>query len=473
MYYPQNQYPNQVNNVPNYTIPVTNNPVPGVNQTQLKYQTYTGQPTQTVVHQQLYTLQPTQKVQNVQQTQNYHNVQQTYHPNNLQNPQPVQKTQYVQSPGQPNPYSHHTQVMQPIQRQNVKPTQYNTKTNVGNDVHHTKAQQVILAENINQNPQQMKTVLKGSKPLSSSHNQAQKAPALPNVGVQQPMDIQNTQIKDTNFINNTVIQGPEHIENKNKAEPKMQTQAHEKGKKDTEKSATFMTVSSLARLEYKNYPVVEFSQKPFLNISGYGCNSYNGTRKSYNEDMIKVRYKLEKNFVDINNKSYKAYISYFAVFDGHGGDSCSKFLKEYLDEYLFNLQIFPINVVESIKEAFRSAEEQFRKKAIQNGVLIDKSGSCAVIALIINNVLYAINLGDSRALYSRDGGNELFQITRDHKPNDPKEKTRIEKAGGKVYYANETVINGVKVKLKEEQFGPGFKFPYRLHPSGLAVSSYF
>ena len=82
-------------------------------------------------------------------------------------------------------------------------------------------------------------------------------------------------------------------------------------------------------------------------------------------------------------------------------------------------------------------------------------------------------MGDSRALYSRDGGKQLYQITRDHKPNDPKEKARIEKAGGKVYYANETVINGVKVKLKEEQFGPGFKFPYRLHPSGLAVSSYF
>ena len=42
--------------------------------------------------------------------------------------------------------------------------------------------------------------------------------------------------------------------------------------------------------------------------------------------------------------------------------------------------------------------------------------------------------------------------------------------GGKIYYGNNTVINGVKVQLKEEQFGKGFKFPYRLEPSGLAVS---
>ena len=45
--------------------------------------------------------------------------------------------------------------------------------------------------------------------------------------------------------------------------------------------------------------------------------------------------------------------------------------------------------------------------------------------------------------------------------------------GGKVYYANKTVVNGVEVTLKEEQFGKGFTFPYRLAPSGLAVSIYF
>ena len=105
--------------------------------------------------------------------------------------------------------------------------------------------------------------------------------------------------------------------------------------------------------------------------------------------------------------------------------------------------------------------------------MVDKSGSCAVISLIIDNTLYSINLGDSRALYSRDGGKELYQITRDHKPNDEIEKKRIEKCGGKVYYANKAVVNGVEVTLKEELYGKGFKFPYRLSPGGLAVSFYF
>ena len=102
--------------------------------------------------------------------------------------------------------------------------------------------------------------------------------------------------------------------------------------------------------------------------------------------------------------------------------------------------------------------------------LLDKSGSCALIMLIVDNILYSINLGDSRALYSYNSGRCLLQITRDHKPNDIIEKTRIEKFGGKVYYANTIIRNGKKIELKEEKFGKDFKFPYRVSPGGLAVA---
>ena len=266
-------------------------------------------------------------------------------------------------------------------------------------------------------------------------------------------NLKNTAIMYNNNQNN---------ENKNIAQTNIQA-----GENQTKKSATFMTVKSLANLEYSEYPIAEYSQKPFFNISGYGSNSYNGKIKDYNEDKNKniVNYKKKD---AVNNSTPN--ISYFGIFDGHGGDKCSKFLKDNLDNILFNSPNFPANPIESIRNAFKTAEYQFYQKAVQNGKLVDRSGSCALIALIINDVVYAINLGDSRALYSYDGGKQYFQITRDHKPNDEKERSRIEKAGGKVYYANKTYINGKEVTLKEEQFGKGFTFPYRLEPSGLAVS---
>ena len=232
-----------------------------------------------------------------------------------------------------------------------------------------------------------------------------------------------------------------------------------------------MTVHSLANLPYNAYPQAEYSKNPFYNISGFAHNSYNGAIKKYNEDMVQATEK--KLQITKNNEPVSLNISYFGVFDGHGGDKCSKFLKANMHNYLLKSNLFIQNPVEAIREAFNKAENEFSKIAIKNGKLEDKSGSCAVISLIINDTLYSINLGDSRALYSRDGGKNLLQITRDHKPNDEREKKRIEKNGGKVYYANKTVRNGVEITLKEEDFGKGFTFPYRLSPSGLAVSLYF
>ena len=83
---------------------------------------------------------------------------------------------------------------------------------------------------------------------------------------------------------------------------------------------------------------------------------------------------------------------------------------------------------------------------------------------------FIINLGDSRALYSFDSGNKLFQVTRDHKPNDPIEKERIEKAGGKVYKDEYVTIKGERIKADEKNLPPGLVLPYRVIPGNLAVS---
>ena len=233
---------------------------------------------------------------------------------------------------------------------------------------------------------------------------------------------------------------------------------------DPNKSVSSLTVSSLAKIPYNAYPAVQFSKEPFFNIAGFGLNSYNGKVKKFNEDRIKAI---------VNYKSpYNIKISYFSIFDGHSGNKCSDFLKENLHKYIFNSQLFPSDVTKAVRESFKKADDTFRSMVYdqQNNILKDKSGSCALVMLILNNYLYAVNLGDSRALYSYDTGKYLYQITRDHKPNDEIEKRRIEKAGGKVFYANTVTRNGKEITLKEEDFGKGFSFPYRISPGKIAVS---
>jgi protein phosphatase 2C family protein 2/3 len=46
---------------------------------------------------------------------------------------------------------------------------------------------------------------------------------------------------------------------------------------------------------------------------------------------------------------------------------------------------------------------------------------------------YVANVGDCRAIMSGNYGKKLFPLSRDHKPQDPKERSRIEANGGKVY----------------------------------------
>lgn len=63
----------------------------------------------------------------------------------------------------------------------------------------------------------------------------------------------------------------------------------------------------------------------------------------------------------------------------------------------------------------------------------DKSGSCAIIVLIVEQTCYVANVGDSRAIMSAEHGQKLFVLSRDHRPNEDLEKARITENGGKIY----------------------------------------
>jgi len=51
------------------------------------------------------------------------------------------------------------------------------------------------------------------------------------------------------------------------------------------------------------------------------------------------------------------------MFDGHGGEKYSKFLKNYLDVILFEQTMFPNNIIESVRETITKAENSFRQQA--------------------------------------------------------------------------------------------------------------
>lgn len=79
-------------------------------------------------------------------------------------------------------------------------------------------------------------------------------------------------------------------------------------------------------------------------------------------------------------------------------------------------------------EEFEDAEDiEFQQGSEEVG---KDSGTTAVVSLIYKNKLYVANAGDSRCVLCRNGA--PIEMSIDHKPEDDEEKTRIERAGGKI-----------------------------------------
>ena len=137
-------------------------------------------------------------------------------------------------------------------------------------------------------------------------------------------------------------------------------------------------------------------------------------------------------------------ITVFGIYDGHGGVQCADYLKQNLHERIIGQPTFPVDVFNSIKLGAKQIDEEFllkmekefrerysESKNIQQSV--NKAGSCAIMVIVINDEVFIVNVGDSRAVASKNDGKEILAITSDHKPIDPREFERIIKNGGKIY----------------------------------------
>ncbi|XP_059389685.1 integrin-linked kinase-associated serine/threonine phosphatase 2C isoform X2 [Carassius carassius] len=146
-----------------------------------------------------------------------------------------------------------------------------------------------------------------------------------------------------------------------------------------------------------------------------------------------------------NLPSQVSRLSYFAVFDGHGGARASQFAAENLHQTL--LSKFPKGDVENLEklvrkcllDTFRQTDEDFLKKASSQKPAW-KDGSTATCMLVVDDVLYVANLGDSRAVLCRleqaeDSGKRkcvTLALSKEHNPTIYEERMRIQRAGGSV-----------------------------------------
>lgn len=122
-------------------------------------------------------------------------------------------------------------------------------------------------------------------------------------------------------------------------------------------------------------------------------------------------------------------VSWFSVFDGHGGSIVAKYASKHLHKYVIQRPEYPNDIPEALRQGFLE---------IDNVMLNDEqikeqmAGTTAICCMIRDNKLYCANSGDSRAIACRNGN--LVTLSNDHKPNNPEEMDRIYNAGGWVEF---------------------------------------
>jgi len=134
---------------------------------------------------------------------------------------------------------------------------------------------------------------------------------------------------------------------------------------------------------------------------------------------------------------------FFGVFDGHGGSQCSSFVaRRFVEEISAGKE--PLSDANAVKDLCLNIDAEY----LETG---QGSGSTGTFAFVTapeeRHGRYRLcigNVGDSRVLLGHKDGS-MFEgsgtdgaLTRDHKPDHPDERARIERTGG-------TVMNSVGV----------------------------
>lgn len=179
--------------------------------------------------------------------------------------------------------------------------------------------------------------------------------------------------------------------------------------------------------------------------------------KIYNSSLQGVRPTNEdKHNIIVNNN-----IKLFGVYDGHGGTYVSEFLEKYIPEFYCSSKLKP-----PFNEKFHYEVFDFIQKKVLSNKKGFGAGSTCCLAMMYKDengedIINVVNVGDSRACIVKKN-KKVKQVTVDHKPDNLKEKERIEKSGGEIYMDTEGIPRVGDLSLSRA-IGDGDQLPHITH----------
>lgn len=194
----------------------------------------------------------------------------------------------------------------------------------------------------------------------------------------------------------------------------------------------------------------------------YGVSAMQGWRISMEDSHTTVLDLLADN--PKAAKNHKSKLSFFGVYDGHGGEKVASFAGDNIHHIIAKQDTFKDgNYEQALKDGFLATD-----RAILNDPKYEDevSGCTACVGLITEDKIYTANAGDSRSVLGVKG--RAKPLSFDHKPQNEGEKARITAAGGFVDFGR---VNG-NLALSRAIGDFEFKKSAELAPEQQIVTAY-
>jgi integrin-linked kinase-associated serine/threonine phosphatase 2C len=165
-------------------------------------------------------------------------------------------------------------------------------------------------------------------------------------------------------------------------------------------------------------------------------------------------------------------ISFYSVYDGHGGKQAALLAEEYLHKFFIEDEEFKKG---NIPKALRSAYKRTDKLILERSKAEEfASGTTAVTVVLHERKLYVANVGDSEAVVGRRRGEnsgtwDPILLSQRHTPNEEKEKERLSKLGCAVTQGRVCGVLAVSRSLGDCEF----KSPQNQQPHDFVISDPF
>lgn len=144
----------------------------------------------------------------------------------------------------------------------------------------------------------------------------------------------------------------------------------------------------------------------------------------------------------LDRKNTNEPVSFYAVYDGHGGTHVAQYVEDVLHYNVMKHDSFEENTRRTLAAVYLRTQEDF-KEYTERLCLPNTAGATSVTILFKGKKMYVAWAGDSLAcMFKKDGSN--VELVDPHKPTKESEKIRIEKLGGFINDENGVMrVNGV------------------------------